>query len=130
MSENQYTPAQLAQLGEKCVYCAAEAPTRKDERGNYVHFKEGLRCDADKLRKLFDPPEKPLEQQAWESFMSAECPNCKTVKKPRQSFCLACYKALPRGVQQGLWKKFKKGYVTVWIQACAMLKQHQREMSA
>lgn len=127
MSESNYTPGQIEKLAEMCEWCAAGAPIRKDEKGTYVHFKEGLECKAAKLRKLFDPPEKPVEQQAWDSFMSEQCPICKTHKKPRQSFCLGCYKSLPRNVQQGLYRRFKAGYVTVWIQACAILKQQRTQ---
>lgn len=125
MSDSNYTPGQVEKLAELCEWCAASVPARKDERGNYIHFKEGLKCEADKLRKLFDPVD--VEKQAWDSFMSEQCPMCKTHKKKAQSFCFDCYKALPRNVQLGLYKRFKAGYVAVWIQACAILRQQRTE---
>ncbi len=53
---------------------------------------------------------------ALEDLRAVAC-KCGAQKKPMESFCYTCYKALPRDTQKDLYKRFEQGYVTVYEQA-------------
>ena len=70
-------------------------------------------------RKINHMPETTLREQCYTSLASDVCPACTKKKKPRQSFCLSCYRKLPRATQQALYNA--DGYVKTWDGAMDML---------
>lgn len=45
------------------------------------------------------------------------CSGCNSAKRPRNSFCLRCYLALPSQMQKALWNSVSKGYVEAFMAA-------------
>ncbi len=58
-------------------------------------------------------------QNCYTSLASDVCPACEKTKKKRQSFCLKCYRKLPRTTQQALYNP--EGYQETWEAALQTL---------
>jgi hypothetical protein len=54
-------------------------------------------------------------------FVSTTCAVCGDAKRRNQSFCLPCYRALPRDMASVLWKRFGEGYTEAYTAAKAWL---------
>lgn len=57
-----------------------------------------------------------LRQSALDALLSSEC-LCGSPKVKNQSFCRACYFALPGKLRQDLYKPLSDGYAEVWDEA-------------
>jgi hypothetical protein len=62
-------------------------------------------------------------KEAMTELSSEECPACGKKKKRRQSFCRACYWALPTELQDALRKHVQDGYVKAYREAKEWLLQ-------
>ena len=58
------------------------------------------------------------------ALMSNEC-QCGRAKKPRKSFCYACYKSLPSDFQQDLYSRFGGGYEKAYEKAIQYLEESE-----
>lgn len=54
-------------------------------------------------------------------LMSTEC-ECGRVKRERQSFCGTCYRALPKDLQNRLYRRIGQGYEEAHAEARAILR--------
>jgi len=65
-------------------------------------------------------------QQALREFADSICTVCRSPKKPKQSFCLKCYYALPEEMRKALYRRFGSGYEEAYDDAKDWLKQERR----
>jgi hypothetical protein len=56
---------------------------------------------------------------------SEECA-CGAWKKPKLSFCFACYHALPKDMQRDLYSRLGDGYENAYDEAISWLKEEGR----
>jgi hypothetical protein len=128
MQTTSFTPGQELRFQDICAWCANGCTVFKDEQGNYMHFpKDRTPCEASNLRKQME--KKPLDrmQDAWNA---EACPNCDMPKRKRKDwFCIGCWRKLPRPIQNVLayWSWKKRPPITQWLQACAILKQEEKQ---
>ncbi len=61
-----------------------------------------------------------IREKCIASLASDVCPACDKTKKRRQSFCLKCYRRLPRDVQKALYDA--DGYEHTWFGAMQALR--------
>ena len=50
-------------------------------------------------------------------FAGKKCEGCGGSKKPHNAFCIWCYRELPPGLKNSLWKRFGQGFEEAY-QAC------------
>lgn len=62
----------------------------------------------------------PLTLPAVRELRGNVC-RCGERKLEKQTFCLACYRALPRDVQRDLYRRVEEGYIAVYEKACGIL---------
>jgi hypothetical protein len=59
----------------------------------------------------------------WKELRGNGC-LCGRPKKPRRSFCLRCYRALPADMQRALYRRLTCGYEEAFEEAAAYLHDH------
>jgi hypothetical protein len=62
-------------------------------------------------------------------FLGTVCSGCGGTKITRMSHCRACYRALPKAMQDALWKRFGEGYEAAFTESTAWLRDRQRQSS-
>jgi|WetSurMetagenome_2_1015567.scaffolds.fasta_scaffold330457_3 hypothetical protein len=55
------------------------------------------------------------------SLRSERCPACGRKKKSRQTFCLECYRALPKDMKRALYNRIGQGYEQAFSDALIFL---------
>jgi len=50
------------------------------------------------------------DREVFDAFMSTQCAGCSRPKRPRNAFCLQCYRRLPAALRVSLWKRFGDGF--------------------
>lgn len=69
---------------------------------------------------------KSARVEALGDLASDTCAVCGKNKKPRQSFCYACYKSLPITMQGGLYESFGGGYEENYHECVAWLREERK----
>lgn len=72
----------------------------------------------------FRPPHFLL-MSILEDFLRNKCSVCGSTKRPRQSFCYRCFKALPERLQRALYRRFGEGYELAFTEAQQRLRQEK-----
>ena len=79
--------------------------------------------ESTQLASLPIVPEKSALEQARASWHSKECPVCGELKQASKHwFCFTCWKSLPLHIRAALFR-MRPGWITFWIQACAVLRE-------
>ena len=65
-------------------------------------------------------PLRELQVRLANELRGTQC-QCGSVKKTRPTFCAACYRRLPRGERQALYRRIGEGYEEAYVQAIARL---------
>ena len=65
-------------------------------------------------------------QQALREYELEECAVCTLPKKPKQSFCVRCYYALPEGMRVALYARYGSGYEEAYDEAKDWLRQERK----
>lgn len=65
------------------------------------------------------------EEEIIESLGSQACPNCGGYKRPRMSFCGQCYRMLPYGLKQALYRRVGQGYEEAFREATEFHEQRR-----
>ncbi len=62
--------------------------------------------------------------QIWEAFMATHCAGCDGVKRPRNAFCVNCYRQLPAKLKNALWQKFGSGFEQAYMACLSWFRTH------
>lgn len=62
--------------------------------------------------------------EIFNAFVSEKCAGCGGRKNPRNAFCLACYRQLPKLMQHTLWKRFGDGFEEAYQGALSWFRIH------
>ena len=60
----------------------------------------------------------------WKAFMSTACAGCGGTKKPRNAFCLFCYREMPLALRSSLWKRFGDGFEEAYMACLSWFRTH------
>jgi hypothetical protein len=64
-----------------------------------------------------------------QDFLGAVCSVCRQPKVSNRSFCGRCYHALPKNMQNDLWRRFGSGYEGAFAAAQAWLRERRPQHS-
>lgn len=124
---NPAATAEEARFAELCVLCARGVAVSKMPDGRFAHLGV-LVCEANKLRQASEGLDIDMARLMWDSFMTEQCPFCRTVKRKMTSFCWTCFKSLPRGIASDLRMRLGNPQrLVAFTMAMAFLKRRQRE---
>lgn len=60
-------------------------------------------------------------------FCERKCEACGDLKKKHTAFCVGCYSRLPKGMRDGLWKRFGSGFEEAYVEALQWLRDDSKE---